>query len=184
MALKPDRNYTDGTDISYFMNATAERGGIVTTDGNGGSGAAMDDALAKVWPTGAAVSGTIPVGLLLNDMVNLDLTRQHINWHKDEVQLGGKVTVLQRGTVVTNVIDSTSTPTNGAAAYYTSQTFNGNASVWVLSTTIPIDSGSPGFAGVTGEFTQADQAEKVYRVGKFKGVKDTDGYVKVDIDLA
>jgi Arc/MetJ family transcription regulator len=44
----------------------------------------------------ALPSGKVPVGLLLNDMVNIDLTRQHLNQHKDEVQKGGKVTLLKR----------------------------------------------------------------------------------------
>lgn len=117
MALKPDRKYTDGTDIHYFMNETAERGIIVVHDTTtSGVGAAMDDgnAVVKV-PTGA--SGT-PAGLLLNDVVNLDLTRQHINWHQDEVQLGGKVTVLTHGWVVTDQIVSGETPTAGDAAYF------------------------------------------------------------------
>jgi hypothetical protein len=49
-------------------------------------------------------SGAKPVGVLLNDVVNLDLTRQHINWHKDEVQQGGKVTLLQVGQVTTDSV--------------------------------------------------------------------------------
>jgi ABC-type phosphate/phosphonate transport system ATPase subunit len=43
-----------------------------------------------MYPTGV-VSGTKPAGLLLNDVVSLDLTRQHINWFRDEVQVGGNV---------------------------------------------------------------------------------------------
>ena len=36
--------------------------------------------------------------------------------HKDEMQVGGKVALLRRGTVVTNLISGS--PTIGAAAYY------------------------------------------------------------------
>ena len=57
----------------------------------------------------------VPVGILLNDVVNKDLTRTHLNQHKDEVQKGGKVTVLRKGYVVTNAI--TGTPSAGDAAY-------------------------------------------------------------------
>jgi hypothetical protein len=114
MALKPDR-YEHRTDISYFMNAVAERG-IIVVHNTGGSGAAMDSANATVQiPTGG-VNGTNPAGLLLNDVVNLDLTRQHINFHQDEVQIGGKVTLLREGWVVTNQLSGT--PTVGADAYY------------------------------------------------------------------
>ncbi len=111
MALKPDR-IEHLTDISFFMNTTAERGGVVSFV-TGGVGAAMDDADAVVQ---YAVANTgAPAGVLLNDVVNLDLTRQHINWHKDEVQVGGKVTLLRVGQVTTDLVDGT--PYAGDAAY-------------------------------------------------------------------
>jgi hypothetical protein len=113
MALKPDR-IEAYTDISFFMNETGERGGIVVHV-SGGSGVSMDDANAVV-EYAADQSGTKPAGLLLNDVVSLDLTRQHINWHKDEVQIGSKVTLLRQGQVTTNVVSGT--PTIGADAYY------------------------------------------------------------------
>ena len=79
MALKPDRHEVV-TDISFFMNETAERG-IIVTHSTAGSGAAMDDSNALVAiPTTA--SGSAPAGLLLNDVVNIDLTRQHLNQHQ------------------------------------------------------------------------------------------------------
>lgn len=112
MALKPDRVELL-TDISFFMNTTAERGGVVSVS-TGGSGVAMDDGNAVV-AYAANASGANPVGVLLNDVVNLDLTRQHINWHKDEVQIGGKVTILQHGQVTTDQISGN--PTAGALAY-------------------------------------------------------------------
>jgi len=116
MALKSDR-HEFLTDMSFFTNFVATRG-YVLVHNSSGSGAAMDQASAYVaLPTGAAgVSGTNPVGLLLNDVVNYDLTRQHINWHKDEVQVGGKVLLLRRGWVVTNAVSGT--PTAGDKAYY------------------------------------------------------------------
>lgn len=113
MALKSDRVELL-TDISFFMNSVAERGGVVSAVGNGGAGAAMDDADAVV-EYAADPSGALPIGILVNDVVNLDLTRQHINWHKDEVQLGGKVTVLRQGQVLTNLVDGT--PAAGADAF-------------------------------------------------------------------
>lgn len=115
MALKGLRNYNDGVDISYFMNTTGERGGIVISV-TAGSGAAMDQAENVVaYPTGQAPSGVSPVGLLLNDVVNYDLTKQHINKNKDEMQVGGKVAILRRGMVLTNYISGT--PTAHAKAY-------------------------------------------------------------------
>ena len=150
MALKPDR-IEARTDISFFMNSVAERGGVASVV-TGGSGVAMDDSNAVVgYATGA--SGAVPVGILLNDVVNIDLTRQHINWYKDEIQLGGKVTLLRQGQVTTNMIVSGNTPTAGAAAYVGA---NG-----LLSTS----------------------STNAVKVGTFLGSKDADGYVKVDINI-
>ena len=117
MALRPDRKIGIGTEISFFMNETATRGIIVSHNtATTGVGAAMDDSNAVVRvPTGTGDG--IPAGLLLNDVVNLDLTRQHINWHKDEVQLGGKVTILTNGWVVTDDIVTGQAPVAGSSAY-------------------------------------------------------------------
>ena len=46
MALKPDRHEVV-TDISFFMNETAERG-VIVVHNTAGSGAAMDDGNAVV----------------------------------------------------------------------------------------------------------------------------------------
>ena len=105
MALRPDRN-EHLTDLSFFMNETAERG-IMVTAATQGSGAAMDDSAAAVQV--ANNTSEIPVGLLLNDVVNLDLTRQHINYAKDEVQQGSKVLLLRVGTVTTDQISGSIT---------------------------------------------------------------------------
>lgn len=112
MALKPDR-IEHLTDISFFMNTVAERGGVASY-ANSGVGVSMDDSDAVVEYSSVAVSG-VPAGILLNDVVNYDLTRQHINWHRDEVQLGGKVTLLRVGQVTTDRIDGN--PLAGDDAY-------------------------------------------------------------------
>mgnify|MGYP003138011131 CR=1 FL=1 len=120
MALKADRHEL-ATDISFFYNAgDVTRGGVAVID-TVGSGSAMDQSQAKVkYRTDledGAGRGHAPMGILLNDVVDLDLTRQHINWHKDEVQKGGKVTVLTQGWVVTNF---------GTAGYITNRKPPGN----------------------------------------------------------
>jgi hypothetical protein len=75
MALKPHR-VESYTDVSNFMDVAAERGGIVVHV-TSGSGSSLDDGGATVaYPTGTP-SGTKPAGLLLNDVVSYDLTRQH-----------------------------------------------------------------------------------------------------------
>lgn len=154
MALKADRNELD-VDISFFMNETAEKGQIVSVS-TAGSGAAMDQSLALVSIQGATGS-VIPVGVLLNDVVDIDLTRQHINWHKDEVQKGGKVAILKKGYVVTDQIEGT--PTAGALA------FMDDADTGKFAVAASIDDG---------EYTA---------VGRFMSTKDEDGYAKVEVNL-
>ena len=154
MALKADRNELD-VDISFFMNETAEKGQIVSVS-TAGSGAAMDQSLALVSIQGATGS-VIPVGVLLNDVVDIDLTRQHINWHKDEVQKGGKVAILKKGYVVTDQIEGT--PTAGALA------FMDDADTGKFAVAASIDDG---------EYTA---------VGRFMSTKDEDGYCKVEVNL-
>jgi hypothetical protein len=156
MALKPDRIETQ-TDVSFFMNSTATRGGVASVS-TGGSGVAMDDASAVVAYV-AAASGSKPVGVLLNDVVNLDLTRQHINWHRDEVQQGGKVTLLQVGQVTTDWV--TGDPAAGDSAYVGASGY--------FSSTAPTDD---------------DTENENYRVGRFLSSKDSDGYVKVAVNIA
>lgn len=129
MALKSDR-YELQTDISFFYNdGTATRGCAVVHDSTAGSGAAMDQGVNLVKK---ATSGN-PVGILLNDVVNKDLTRTHLNQYKDEVQKGGKVTVLRKGYVVTNAIDGS--PVAGSGAYI-SGSVAGNISMVVSGTKI------------------------------------------------
>jgi hypothetical protein len=116
MALKPDRiELADGSRIKYFMNEVAERGIVVVLDTPGGEG--MDDPTATV-SVPAAATGNVPAGVLMNDVVNLNLIRQHINWHRDEVQVGNKVDLIRRGVVRTNMVASGDTPAAGDAAHY------------------------------------------------------------------
>jgi len=151
MALKSDRIELL-TDISFFMATTATRGGVVSAV-TSGSGVSMDDANAVV-AYAAAASGAKPVGVLLNDVVNLDLTRQHINWHKDEVQVGGKVTVLRQGQVTTDMLVSGITPTVGLPAYV----------------------GANGLIGTS--------STNAVQIGSFLSGKDADGYAKVSVNIA
>jgi hypothetical protein len=156
MALKGDR-YELQTDVSFFMNEVAERGGVVVLNDTP-SGAAMD-ASNNVVTYVADPSGKVPMGILLNDMVNLDLTRQHINWHKDEVQKGGKVTVLRKGYVLTNKISTSGTPVAGNYAYV--------ADSGLISTSV--------------RALELDDAAQP--IGRFMTAKDADGYAKVEINL-
>lgn len=150
MALKGDR-VEHLTDIGFFKSDAVIERGLIVAHLTGGSGAAMDDSLAQVDTVSA--TSDLAAGLILNDVVNLDLTRQQYNAHKDEVQLGGKVTLLRRGTVVTNQVSGT--PVVGEAAHFDAQ----------------------------GRLVTSSQSTASQQVGRFLGILDSDGYVKVEINI-
>lgn len=154
MALKPDFNVI-ADDISFFCNdTTADRGGILCIS-TVGSGAAMDQAGAVVTYS-ATSSGKAPMGILMQDVVNLDLTRQHPNWYRHEVQTGGKVWIMTQGTVVTDRVYPGTTPAAGSAAYV-------HHSGYVTPT-----------RGASGDTPL---------VGKFLSSKDEGGFAKLSINL-
>jgi hypothetical protein len=153
MALKGDRNVI-ADDISFFMNEAATRGGVVSIS-TAGSGAAMDQASALVTYK-ANSSGSIPLGVLLNDMVDIDVTRQHSNQHKDEVLKGNKVTVMTVGYVVTNS----------------------------LLTGITVSAGDKAYVSSSGLITNANHGAAVTPpIGRFLSRKDENGFAKVWVNL-
>ena len=111
----------------------------------------MDDATAAVQVANA--TNEKPVGLLLNDVVNLDLTRQHINYAKDEVQQGGKVLLLRVGTVTTDQVSGSITM--GEAAHFMSD----------------------------GTLASATGSSASIQIGRWLSKKDADGFAKVAINI-
>lgn len=154
MALKPDRQVVL-EDISYFFDQVASRGGIAVQK-TAGSGVAMDQS-AQEAEYAANGSGKVPIGILFNDVVNLDLTRQHLNQHKDEVQKGSKCTLMRNGEVTTDMIDPGVTPSAGDSVYLGPSGLIRNSKLY----------------GGT-----ADVA-----IGKFVTTKDEDGFARVRVDL-
>ena len=153
MALKADRKYVLGGDrIDFFMNEVAERGGVAVFS-TAGSGAAMDQT-KQLATYAASPSGKAPVGILMNDMVSLDLTRQKLNPYKDEVQINSKVTLWEKGEVVTNYIQPGISVSSGDKAWL-------HASGFISNT---------GFLGGP-------------RIGTFMSTKDEDGFAKVAVNL-
>jgi len=151
MALKGDRQELE-TSIRHFMDEVATRGGVAVIN-TAASGAAMDNSVQLV-TYAADASGSAPVGILLTDMVNLNLTRTHINQHKDEVQKGNKVTLLKKGWVTTDYIQAGKTPAAGDTCYV----------------------GASGFLSNT-------QDEGNFPIGEFDTLKDEDGFAVVNVNL-
>lgn len=154
MALKGDR-YEVIQDIRHFMNEVAERGGIATMS-TAGSGAAMDQS-ARLVTYAAQPSGKVPVGILMGDMVDVDLSRYKLNQHKNQSQKGGKVTLLKEGWVTTNMIYPGQSPAGGDKAYV----------------------GSSGF--ITNVGPNSTNAGR--QIGEFETSKDEDGYASVYVKL-
>lgn len=153
MALLPDRNYLNiGGRIDFFMNTTAERGGIVSISTTG-SGVALDQSV-QVCEYAVNPSGKTPIGILTCDVVNIDLTRQKLNNYKEEVQVYGKVTIVEKGEVTTDMLVPGITVTAGQAAYL----------------------------GPSGLFTNVNAAGAP-KVGTFFSTKDSNGYAKVNVNL-
>lgn len=168
MALKADRSIVGNqADISFFYNSTAEKGEVLVFS-TAGSGAAMDDANAVVARPSASPSGEVFAGVALCDVVNKDLTRTHINFHKDEVQQGGKVTLAREGVIVTDMIESGQSPTIGQKLYFRLATHNATDETnrGVLSTTAVTDGGNDNIN---------------YQVGRALSVVDADNYLKVQL---
>lgn len=161
MALRPDRNIVEDS-ITYFMFDTAERGGVVvSTSGTGGwpNGNAMDSADRRAEYV-ANPSGRAPLGILANDVVNIDQSRQMLNPYKAESQVGDKVTIYTKGWVVTNSI------------------MTGQAS----GIAVP----APAYVGVNGNLCSTaayHTASGFPLVGRFLTNIDENGYAVVEVNL-
>jgi hypothetical protein len=156
MALKPDRDFFEDTDImNYWINDgtqdTKEKGGVASVVSSG-SGVAMD-ASGNVVSYVVDPSGAVPKGVLLHD-VNppLSATRDFRNYDKVEARPGDKVSLVRKGWLVTDFI--TGTPAVGGAAYL----------------------GASGLISTT-------QASGTVQVGRFETTVDADGFARVYIDI-
>lgn len=154
MALKADRK-TIEEDITLSCLAISERGYVLCYS-TAGSGVAVGASAGYV-DRFANPSGKIPVGVLMHDVVDLDLSRYHLNFHKEVMASGSPVAILRKGRVTTNAY--TGSPTAGATAYLTTG-----------GTLTPTMSTTGGTAATP-------------KVGQFVGIPDADSYVTVDINL-
>lgn len=152
MALKADRIHVDSM-VDFFMDEVATRGGIVVAS-TVASGVAGDNAAALA-TYASSPSGKTPLGVLMCDVVNLDLTRQKENVYKEEVQKGGKVTIWSKCTVTTDRIYPGQTPANGSKAYL----------------------------APSGYLAAADVIGSNQVVGNWLSSKDQNGFAKVSVNL-
>lgn len=168
MALKPDRSYEANEVLSWFGGAVMERGGIVspTPITATGVGAAMDSATQTCiyhTATNVQLTGQIPLGILLTDVVNIDQSRQHLNQYKAEVQLGDKVLIATKGEFVTNML------------------VPGAASTGVMKPCTAYLGPSGLIADASN--TPVGNTSGLVPIGKMLTNRDPDGYARVRIDL-
>lgn len=105
MALGPNRQVFQ-TRIRYAVNQVAERGGIVSASTTAG------EAEYLVSPTGAAV---YPLGLLLDDVEDLNFDRHPEYLQRNVVDVGSVVGIANEGEFQTNLL--VGTPSQGQLAY-------------------------------------------------------------------
>lgn len=152
MALKGDRVELD-TLTTFYINETGDPGLLVCFL-SGASGAALDSSSAVVGVASDS-SGAKPAGILLNQVVNIDLSKFQLDGYKDQIQVGQKCTILRKGRVVTNNIRSGNSPAVGETAY-----FDDN-----------------------GALTNTNSGFGSDPVGKWLSSKDSDGYATIDINI-
>jgi hypothetical protein len=154
MALKGDRFILEW-DVTKSCPVVAEEG-VVLVQNTSGSGVAIGDTAGSA-TLAASASGTVPAGILVGNVVNVDVTRYHLNFQKNETLIGMKVSIVRKGRLTTNKV--TGSPTVGSTAYLTA---NG-----VLTPTL----------SATGGLVATP------KVGVFQGALDENGYATVDINL-
>jgi len=120
------------------------------------------------WLLTTQLSREFPIGVLLNDMVNIDQTRQHINFHKNEVQRGGKVTLLRKGWITTNMIDPGDTGDNAPGVG--SRAYVGPSGYISTKQSVPANGYEAG-------------SQRGMAIGEFGSLKDEDGYAKIYVNL-
>lgn len=156
MALREPRLIIED-DVTLTCESAAERGVILChKSGSAGSGMALGDQAGKA-DLISAQSGYKVAGMLMHDVVSIDTTKYHRNWHKDETLVGNRCKLMKKGWAVTDKY--TGSPTVGAVAYLTA---NG-----VLTPTL----------STTGGLAQTP------KVGLFESIPDADGFVKVSLNL-
>ncbi len=154
MAMKGDRVVLE-EDITLTCESAALRG-VTLIHITSGSGVALGDTAGKA-DLAANPSGLRVAGLLMNDVVDIDQTRYHRNFHKDETIKSERCRLLRKGRVTISNVSGT--PAVGDAAYLTT---NGDLT--------PTRSATGGIVATP-------------PVGEFKSIKDENGYACVELNL-
>lgn len=145
MALGPNRQIFQ-TTIRYAVNAAAERGGVLAYSSTAGEA-----------EYNAAASGAVAVGILLDDVEDLNFDRHPEYLQRNVVDIGSVVGIANKAVIESDQI--TGTPAQGNPAYLG---VNGTIS------TTQLDDGVGNVAPL---------------VGTFRTGLDANGFATVLIDL-
>jgi hypothetical protein len=168
MGLKGDREVLQ-TNIRYKIEAgkDAERGIILVASATDGTAAVPDTGNTVVGSEGLGQETITsnrcrPVGLLLDDVENLDFTTRPQIWVRQVVARGGEVGVLTKGRVKVNLIDDGVEPAQGEIAYLAPSGYLSNV---------------PHVSEV------AQDGPSGIVVGYWESSKDADGYAHLYVDI-
>lgn len=150
MGLKADREVlTTNVNWRITTGVSAERGCILVATATAG---VCDKGPASL--TGKVLTGLArPIGLLLDDVEDLDYTTRPQILCRNVVPRGSEVSVLTKGRVKTNMMHGAAAPSGGRAAYLTSS----------------------GLVHTT--------AGSGIKIGFFESTKDADGYADLFVDF-
>lgn len=158
MAIKSDREVYK-TEIRFTCDASGVAGEMLKFKGTQPTGAGVGQGINASAPvatpigTGTPASGTRFAGVLMGDVVSIDVTKQHRNFQQPMTQLiGENVCLLTEGKLWTNMISGT--PAAGDPAYVQ----------------------GAGKVGPT-------QQNSLPQVGRFLTSKDSAGYALVDYNV-
>lgn len=155
--LKPTRNPLFDS-VRYFVNTTGEAGAIVFAQtGAPGPGQSLDSTNAVAQFVNATSSGRVAVGLALESVVNIDLSKQVLTREAEQVQVNSKCQIGIKGEWSTNRIVASAF---GTGIQYPTTLYAGASGLLttVFNTGLPV-------------------------VGKAISAVDADGYAVVRIDL-
>jgi len=154
MALRPQR-HVHQTTMDYILTQAAEPGTVLVASGTSTPTAAIADSSLLT-----TASGVAPVGVLLNTRESFNYAKEYERFQYDTDDLNTVVSLLREGEVETNlVVENAGTIVNGDPAYLAPDGRLGNSDLG------------------------ASDASVRLLVGQFLSTVDSDGFVRVRINL-
>lgn len=145
------------TDMNFTVDAAAERGGVLC---------AASGAIAS-YVTSITSSGVTPIGILLEDIEELNPMKHPMYYQRCVSDVGSKVGIMTKGECVTDFIDGYAKPHIDAG----DKAFLTHSGLLTIRALAPGVTGGAGGSGLGIE------------VGRFLSTIDSNGFVKVSINL-